>query len=67
MWRQLHALLIFRGLKPRKLKSDEIIQAQTEAVNGLMDMIEQYKTDAEKRPEITKEWGDLKMAAEEWV
>ena len=67
LWRQYHALLIFRGLKPRKLKSDEIIQAHTEAVNGLMDVIEWYKTDAEKRPEITRERNDLKMAAEEWV
>ena len=41
-------------------KVDEIIQAHTDTVNGLMDEIEKYKADAEKLPAVEKELKELK-------
>lgn len=45
-------------------KIDQIIEMHSETVNGLKDQISEYKTRAEKLPEITKELDELKKATE---
>lgn len=45
-------------------KIDQIIEMHSETVNGLKDQISEYKTKAEKLPEITKELDELKKATE---
>lgn len=45
-------------------KIDQIIEMHSETVNGLKDQITEYKTKAEKLPEITKELDELKKATE---
>lgn len=45
-------------------KIDQIIEMHSETVNGLKDQISEYKTKAEKLPEISKELDELKKATE---
>ncbi|MBQ2278839.1 MAG: hypothetical protein II333_09740, partial [Clostridia bacterium] len=47
---------------------DSIIDAHTETVEGLKDQVEQYKSDAEKLPGVTRERDDLRAAqgSDEW-
>ena len=45
-------------------KIDQIIEMHSDTVNGIKDQISEYKTKAEKLPEITKELDELKKATE---
>lgn len=50
------------GIEENKI--EQIIEMHSETVNGLKDQISEYKTKAEKLPQISKELDELKKSAE---
>ena len=59
-----HTRKLLKGMGLTDEQVDTIIEAHTDTVDGLKEQVKTYKADAEKLPNVQKEFDDLKSAGD---